>query len=64
VTIAAIMSSLPAKYRWTRPALIPDSRTMSCIDVRWNPSRAKQRAAAARIWSRRAARWASLTLGI
>src|SRR3954470_22187866 len=45
------------------PALWSASRTMSCIDVRWKPSRAKQAAAASRIWRRRAAKWASSTLG-
>src|SRR5690348_11446599 len=36
---------------------------MSWIDVRWKPSRAKQAAAASRICRRRAAKWASSTLG-
>src|SRR3954453_12716208 len=42
---------------------MPDSRTMSCIEVRWKPCRAKQAAAASRICLRRAAKWASSTLG-
>src|SRR5262245_34556557 len=46
-----------------RPALIPDSRTMSCIEVRWKPSRAKQAPAASRICRRRAAKCASSTFG-
>src|SRR4051812_36462479 len=37
---------------------------MSCIVVRWKPSRAKQRSAADRIWRRLAWTCSSVTLGM
>src|SRR5580692_3876912 len=46
------------------PGLSPDSRTMSCIVVRWNPLRSKQVSAASRTRRRCAALRASVIRGI
>nr|WP_237492792.1 hypothetical protein [Streptomyces sp. YIM 132580] len=48
------MSSLPGKQRWTAPPERPTSLRTSCMDVPWNPLRAKQRAAPSRTWRCRA----------
>lgn len=55
-TIAAISSSLLAKYRYTAPADSPDAAMMSAMPVAWNPFSANRVNAASRICSRRAVR--------
>src|ERR1017187_9213656 len=44
--MAAMMSSLLGKYRYTAPADNPASASTSCIEVAWNPLRTKHRRAA------------------
>ena len=61
--MAAMISFLLRKYRYTAPVDSPASAMTSCIDVLWNPLCRNRRRAASRICSRRAARWASETRG-